>query len=114
MKEIIKNEIDKRMCDNNWDHEIASQVIGKRKKQHRLYASIGSSLALVVFMISGIILFSGNQSAAVYKYDSFISRQINGTYNSVFKKQEQKVTTKKVVLFSNEIDSMIDETLAQR
>lgn len=114
---IMKDEISKRLNDSSWDLAIASTVIKKKKqKVHRIaYSfSLSSLAAAAVFFI--VITTGFNPQKSGYRYDNFISQQIQGTYSTVFTagSHEIQYAPEDDLMSVQSIDATIDDTLAMR
>lgn len=78
----MNKDIRKRIASGEWDFEIASAVIRRRKKANRriITAGIAASflIALTVFLVPVI------RTAAPVSDSGFISEQVNGVYSKVY------------------------------
>jgi hypothetical protein len=142
-KEIMSEEIKKRLDSKNWNYSIASSVLEKKNqtKKRFIYATSLSSLAvaasILIFFIFGINRpetnlynqFISNQLRGTYnevykkeskttaQYEQFINNQLTGTHNEVFDK-EYKLTSAGIrgedIILMNGTDALIDSTLTIR
>jgi hypothetical protein len=108
-KEIMSEEIKKRLDSKNWNYSIASSVLEKKNqtKKRFIYATSLSSLAvaasILIFFIFGI-----NQGPGTNLYNQFISNQLRGTYNEVYKK-ESKTTAQYEQFINNQLTGIHNE-----
>ncbi len=108
----MHSEIEKRLHSDSWNLEISSKVLKKKKKKNLMIfsSSIGTFAAVAATVM--FILTSGfNTGTSTNVYYSFISKQVEGTYNNVFKKDNNNSSAE---IYSSDIDSTIDETLSMR
>ena len=77
-KNLMANEIKKRLNSKSWDNEIATAVFEKKKKSNRrkIY-SIGSA-SLIAASLLMAFLFAIRNSPVKSNYNQFISNQIEG------------------------------------
>ncbi len=131
-KNKMNEEINKRFKSSEWNQKIAAAVMDKRKSTIKkiLYSASISSLAaaaVIAFILSGII---NNKNEGLI-YDEFITAQIKGTYDSALpvknknSNQKNQFTNNRIEtngntvqsnadITSDDIDSLISETLALR
>jgi len=117
MDDIMKKEIEKRLENDLWDMKMSRRVMSKRRsgRKKMIYSATGSSLALAATVT--IIFMFGFNSSQPAMYDQFISSQIEGTYKKSFEKNIIQVSSENSgsgVVFSDDLDDMIDDTLAMR
>jgi len=116
-KNIMRNEIQKRLDDEMWDLRIAGSVMEKRKRsKFRLAYGLSFSTltaAASLFIIMSTFFNGGQQSL---RYDSFISEQVRGTYGTVFASSAPAAdySPDDDMLSMQSIDSTIDDALAMR
>ena len=113
----MKQEIDRRLNDTEWDRRIARTVIEKRKRKitRYIYSASLSSLAAAASLI--IILTTViNSGQTSLRYGSFISQQVNGTNKTVFAAASSSGinSPEEDIIAIQNIDVMIDDTLALR
>lgn len=133
-KNKMAEEIDKRIKSSEWNSMIADSVLKRRKKTSKkifFTASISSlaAAAAVVLVLSGVL--SNKNNGLIY--DEFITAQIKGTYDSALP-AKNKIVSKKIqlkekkaesiekssskisedIIFTEDVDSLISETLALR
>ncbi len=104
----LETEIQTRLASNEWDVMMAQRVLSARKMQKRKIL-LAAAIALM-FVTSALWLFypAGTQTIAVH--DDLITRQINGTYASVFPEAGSNGNTAPLA----ELDSIVDAALARR
>ena len=117
-KKIMSDEIQKRINSREWNYHIASTVQQKKVKTRKwvFYSTSLSSLAVAALVLI-VLLFGINNEPQSKIYNKFISKQIIGTHNQVFKKDfklSSNGTADYDKLMTNEFDDFIDETLAMR
>ena len=142
-KEIMSEEIQKRLDSKSWNYRMASSVLEKKTqtKKRFIYTTSLSSLAvaasILIFFIFGINRhepnlynqFISNQLRGTYnevykkettikaQYDQFINNQLTGTHNEVFDK-EYRLTSADIrgedVILMSGTDALIDSTLTIR
>ena len=113
----MKQEITRRLNDNEWDRRIAHAVIGRRKQKITRYvygvslSSLAAAASLILVLTT--VIDSGKSSL---RYGSFISQQVNGTHGTVFAAASSSVNNSPEddILSIQSIDVMIDDTLAMR
>ncbi len=117
LKQRLDDEIQKRVKSNSWNFEIATRVIEskKRNRKRALYLTAVSSFSFaaiaVIFFIFGI-----NSQPQKNIYEQFITKQVNGTYQLVVDKNDKLTSSGSAtdLVFTDEIDSIIDNTLSMR
>lgn len=115
LKDLKAMSIKQRRESDSWNYRIASDVLARkagRRKRSILIFSMSPVAAAVLFFI--VFSFSGFDEPADL-YGPFIANQLEGTYSAVFKNNTAAGTGySSDPLFTNDIDIMIDETLAMR
>jgi hypothetical protein len=127
----MTEEINSRLKSEEWNSKIAAAVIDKKNntKKKIFYTVSGSFLAAaaaVAIILSGVL---NNKNDSMI-YDEFITAQIKGTYDAAIpvttKKTAKKTNGNKKtsaaiqinnnedIIFTEDIDSLISETLALR
>ena len=118
LKERLDFEINKRMDSRNWDLDIASKVIQSKNRSRKkaIYISSISSFSFAALMI--IFFIFGLTTTRLHEnlYEQFITKQIEGTYTTVTGKDAKNLVAgnNSDLIFTGEIDTIIDETLNMR
>jgi hypothetical protein len=106
----LNNEIQKRLKSNNWDYSIAGIVLKKKKNQRKKYfAYSGSVFAFSIMVVVVLNLVVNND--LTQDYDALIIKQINGTVEAVYGKQNE---SNNLDLINAETDQIIENALALR
>ena len=110
---IMDREIKKRMESNSWDLSMAERVIKKRSRKRVAYsvsiASLAAAALVLIFLLFGIKTDLDQNT-----YEQFISKQVNGTYMLVFNGNSGIDAAGNIGADSDDIDSIIDNTLSMR
>ena len=116
-KQIMGEEIRKRLEDDSWDFRIAGNILKKRSERRFRFIS-GISLSSLAVAASIFIIMSAvfNSTEESLRYNTFISQQIHGTYQSVFVSSQAQAdySPDDDLLSMQSIDSTIDEALSLR
>ncbi len=114
---IFSEKIKERLESDTWDREITSRVLSaiRRKKRRLIAASLLTSLATAAMIVLALI-FTLHTPTTSNAIDRLISLQLDGTYRSVFNKsyRESLPSILSNKLPSDDIDTLIDETLTMR
>lgn len=102
--------IKERLYSSQWDETIASAVIARVKKRNRLYVTCGS-LAAVVLVVVGVVLWQGSQYPADTTY-SFIHAQAHGVFKNVFPEAQSTDLTYSYI--DEHVTDIIDTALLER
>lgn len=105
----LETEIQTRLASDTWDAMMAQRVLSARKARTRTIM-LAAAIALV-FVTSALWLFYPSGTQTIAAHDDLISRQINGTYASVF---PEAGTSNGSAAPLSELDSMVDAALARR
>ena len=99
-EKIMDDEIKKRIDSKSWNYRIAASVLEKKSqtKKHLVFATSFSSLAVAALILI-FFIFGINQKTEPNLYNRFISNQLRGTYNEVFK--SENLTTSQYERFIN-------------
>ena len=105
---------ERRLGDPSWDLRIAERVMAKRRRGVRMAVSSGAG-ALAAAVI-GLFLLFGLSEPAGEGYETFVSRQVMGTYSGVFGTAAETGGKESGadLLLGSETDAMIEETLSMR
>jgi hypothetical protein len=108
-KKIMSDEIKKRLDSKNWNYRIAASVLEKKNqtKKYIIYATSFSSLAVAALILI-FFIFGINQRAEPNLYNQFISNQLSGTYNEVFRK-DNKTTSQYEQFINNQLKGTHNE-----
>jgi hypothetical protein len=114
---VFSEKIKERIESDAWDREIASRVLSaiRRRKRRLIAASSLTSLATAAMIVLALI-FTLHEPTTSHEIDQLISLQLDGTYRSVFNKsyRENLPSILSSKLPSDDIDTLIDETLTMR
>ena len=117
-KLMMDAEISKRMGSPQWDLDIAQKVLSRRKKAKRksLAAAFLTSLAACILLLPPLIFTTGEKPAKA-DFGTFISAQVNGTYEQIF--AVRSINNSSNILSYGGIpadptDDLIDSVLAMR
>ena len=110
---IMSREIKERMESNAWDLSMAARVIKKRSRKRVAYSVSLSSLAAAALVLI-FLLFGLKTNSDQNTYEQLISKQVNGTYMLVFNEDSGEDDGDNIADGSDDIDSIIDNTLAMR
>ncbi len=114
---IFSEKIKERLESDTWDREITSRVLSaiRRKKRRLIAASLLTSLATAAMIVLAFT-FTLHTPTTSHAIDQLISLQLDGTYRSVFNKsyRESLPSILSNKLPSDDIDTLIDETLTMR
>lgn len=119
LKQRLNNEIQKRRESNAWNFEIAARVIETKKKSKKraLYLTSVSSFSFAALAV--LFLMFGITQPQENIYEQFVTRQVKGTYELVTDKNYKMTSSENIesttdLIFTGEIDSIIDNTLSMR
>lgn len=107
----LNTEIEARLSSDSWDSMIARRVIAAKKSRTR--KTMLAAAIVLAFATFGIWMFIspiGTVSTALH--DDLISKQINGTYASVFADGDTSTNGNATPLA--ELDTIVDTALARR
>ena len=115
---MMDAEISKRMESPQWDLDIAQKVFSRRKKAKRksLMGACLISLAACILLLPPFIFTTGEKPAKA-DFGTFISTQVNGTYEQVFAArniQDSSSTLSYGDIPADTTDDLIDSVLAMR
>jgi hypothetical protein len=114
---VFSEKIKERNESDTWDREIASRVLSvmRRRRRRLIAASSLTSLAMAATIVVAFI-FTLHKPTTSHAIDQLISLQLDGTYRSVFNKsyRESLPSILSNELPSDDIDTLIDETLTMR
>ena len=115
---MMDAEISKRIESPQWDLDIAQKVLSRRKKAKRksLMAACLISLAACILLLPPFIFTTGEKPAKA-DFGTFISTQVNGTYEQVFAVrniQDSSSTLSHGDIPADTTDDLIDSVLAMR
>jgi hypothetical protein len=115
---MMAEEIARRLESKTWNLQTADGVLRRRKSHARftLLTSL-STAAVAAAAIAVLFLFALKTETTAPNYNRFIAQQLMGTANYVQGKTQkipQTVAPIHEVILQNNIDSIIDETLAMR
>ncbi len=108
---ILKADIKNRLSSDMWDLAIAKSVISARKTQTRKMMTRAAIIPLFLVTAGVLVFLKSPHSGSFSTYDDLISRQINGTYASVF--PEANTSNGNTAPLS-EIDQLVDNALSKR
>lgn len=107
-----------RLNSDEWDLRISGLVRQRRRKRLGIAAAgTASSLALAATLVFAVLPGLWGGATAGEELNYFVNAQVTGTWNTVFTGSAQAVVTESSDAndqFDNDMDTMIDETLAQR
>jgi len=113
----LDSEIGKRLESTNWNLDMAHKVIGARKKSRKkvIYISSMSSFSFAALMII-FFVFGISTVPQENIYEQFITKQVQGTYSTITGEDTNNLVAGNNldVVFTGEIDSVIDDTLSMR
>ena len=116
-RSMMEKEIQFRLDNDFWDKKIARNVLQRRNKKTRLFAGSAIS-ALAAAAVIVVVFFMGIKSEINNNpYDSFITSQVQGTYQKVYTgtaDRSNNYTVSEEYYSSDDIDTLIDDTLAVR
>ncbi len=113
-KSIMHTSIQNRKESEQWNLDIASRVLEKKRIRRKVFA-YSCSLAAAAMVIIGLTFGILNKPQQGL-YDPFISNQLAGTHGEVFDEDTAYYSELRSedVIFMSETDSLINETLANR
>lgn len=117
-EQFYDSRINARMKSAEWDLGMARNVLRRRRRKQYLLGASGSAGSVAAAVILALFLTA---MPAGTRYgeglNSFVNAQVQGTWNQVFAGANAQVKTNSVFVeaeFDQSVDTMIDETLAQR
>jgi hypothetical protein len=113
-KSTMRKAIQNRKDSEQWNFDIASQVLKKKRIRRRVFA-FSFSLATAAIVMIGVTFGILNKPQQGL-YDPFISNQLAGTHGEVFDEDTAYYSElqSEDVIFMSETDILINETLASR
>ncbi|MCX7679590.1 MAG: hypothetical protein N2316_10280 [Spirochaetes bacterium] len=109
LHERLALEIHYRLQSNEWDKTIAHRVIRSRKNRMRTIF-LSAAIIPLIFVI-GIMAFLNKNNPGSVSPEDLVSRQIEGTYASVFPQGNENFSENTPL---RELDMLVDEVLSQR
>ncbi len=104
----LETEIQTRLVNDEWDLMMAQRVLSARKMQKRKIL-LAAAITLI-FVTSALWLLYPTGDRFIAVHDDLITRQINGTYASVFPDAGSNDNTAPLA----ELDNIVDAALARR
>jgi len=112
-------KVEARLNSNEWDIQVARNVLRRRRRKRYTIAAVGSaaSLAMAASLIFAIL--PGMQGGTIEgeELNRFVNAQVEGTWKKVFAGNALPDDSETVLIearYDTSMDTMIDETLAQR
>jgi len=104
-------EIEARLSSDSWDSMIARRVLAAKKSQTRK-TMLAAAIVLAIATFGTWMAIAPIGTANITLHDDLISKQINGTYASVF--SDGNTTSNGNESPLAELDTIVDAALARR
>lgn len=112
LESAFDTAIEERLENKSWDIKIANQVYKKKKAKKLKQKVVLVSLSAALATASLLLIFNPfAKSQTAETLDKWISQQIDGTYNSVFIKENSK---ENAMLSITDEDKIIADALNMR
>ena len=109
-----------RLNNDEWNVQIAKNVLRSRRRKRYTIAAFGSAVSLAVAASLIFAILPGMQGGTLQggeALNKFVNAQIEGTWEKVFTESAPAEGNEMVLVDTQDdrsMDTMIDETLAQR
>ncbi|HNW27929.1 MAG TPA: hypothetical protein PKN50_05605 [Spirochaetota bacterium] len=115
---LFDDRINARLRSDEWDLGVARNVIRRRRKKQYLIGASGSLGSMAAAVLVAFFLTAAPEATRYGEgVNALVNAQVQGTYDQVFAGRASAESGTAVFAeaqFDDGIDTMIDETLAER
>lgn len=117
---VFNEKVKARLNSDEWDIQIARNVLRNHRRKRYTIAAFGSAVSLAVAASLIFAILPGMQGGTLQGGEAlnrFVNAQIEGTWEKVFAESAPAEGNETVLVdtqYDRNMDTIIDETLAQR